>query len=220
MRKIRSNLTYANVIATLALFIAIGGASAFAASSLAKNTVGTKQIKNQAVTAAKIKKGTITGSQVKSGSLTGTQINLSTLGPVPSATRATTATAASIAENADNLDGQSAAQIASAAKLHCATGMQFSAGVCIEESPQPSEEWLSAVTSCAEKGFRLPSLGELMVFEGKLSTEPPGEWTEGESYSGTEALAVVAAAAEHAFSVGFDSTGNSNPYRCVTPASN
>jgi hypothetical protein len=30
-----------------------------------------------------------------------------------------------------------------------------------------------------------------MVFEGKLSTEPPGEWTEGESYSGTEALAVL-----------------------------
>ena len=68
MRTIRSRLTYANVIATLALFIAIGGASAFAASKLAKNSVGTKQIKNQAVTAAKIQNGAITGAQVKGGS--------------------------------------------------------------------------------------------------------------------------------------------------------
>jgi hypothetical protein len=93
MRSIRSKLTYANVIATLALFIAIGGASAFAASKLAKNSVGTKQIKNSAVTAAKIKKGTITG----------TQINLAKLGTVPSATAASTANTATTAGTANAL---------------------------------------------------------------------------------------------------------------------
>jgi hypothetical protein len=220
LRTFRSKLTYANVISTLCLFLLLGGGAAFADTKLGKNSVGTQQIKNQAVTAAKIKNGTITGAQVSNGSLTGTQINLATLGAVPSATSATTATTASTAENAQNLDGQSAVQIASATKLHCSTGMQLSAGVCFEESPQASEPWLGAVTNCAEKGFRLPSLGELLVFEGKLSTEPPGEWTEPDSYTGTEALAVVAAAAEHTISSGFESTGNSNPYRCVTPASN
>jgi hypothetical protein len=50
----RPRLTYANVVATLALFIAIGGTSAFAATQLAKNSVGTKQLKNGAVTRAKL----------------------------------------------------------------------------------------------------------------------------------------------------------------------
>lgn len=40
----RLKLTYANVIATLALFIALGG-GAIAASQLGKNSVGSKQLK-------------------------------------------------------------------------------------------------------------------------------------------------------------------------------
>lgn len=77
----RSKLTYANVVATLALFIALGGASAFAATQLAKNSVGTKQLKANSVT----------GAKVKDGSLTGSDIDASTLGTVPSAIRAATA---------------------------------------------------------------------------------------------------------------------------------
>jgi hypothetical protein len=49
----RPKLTYANVVATLALFIALGGAS-YAALKLPKNSVGTKQLKKNAVTLAKI----------------------------------------------------------------------------------------------------------------------------------------------------------------------
>jgi hypothetical protein len=92
---LRSRLSYANVVATLALFIAIGGASAFAASQLGKNTVGSKQLKKNSVTTAKIKKEAVTTKKLKKGavnaskvadhSLTGTQINLSALGTVPSA---------------------------------------------------------------------------------------------------------------------------------------
>jgi hypothetical protein len=87
----RPKLTYANVVATLALFIAIGGASAFAATQLAKNSVGSKQIKKNAVTTAKIKKEAVTAAKIKRGTLTGTQINASTLGTVPNAQHATTA---------------------------------------------------------------------------------------------------------------------------------
>jgi hypothetical protein len=90
MKRISGKLTYANVMATVAVFLALGGA-AYAAAKLPKNSVGTKQIKNSAVTAAKIKKGTITGAKVKSGSLTGTQVNAATLGTVPTAQNASTA---------------------------------------------------------------------------------------------------------------------------------
>ncbi len=94
MRTIRSKLTYANVMVTIPAFVALGGEAAFAAGKLAKNSVGTKQIKNQAVTSAKIKKGTIKGTQVANGSLTGTQINASTLSTVPTARTANTAQSA------------------------------------------------------------------------------------------------------------------------------
>ena len=50
----RPGLTYANVVSTLCLFLLLAGGTAFAASRLAKNSVGTGQIKNGAVTQQKI----------------------------------------------------------------------------------------------------------------------------------------------------------------------
>ncbi len=58
MRTLRDKLTYANVISTLCLFMLLGG-GAYAATKLPKNSVGTKQIKNGAITGKKIKNGTI-----------------------------------------------------------------------------------------------------------------------------------------------------------------
>jgi Collagen triple helix repeat (20 copies) len=57
MRFLSRHLTYANVAATLALFLALGGA-AYAATQLPKNSVGTAQLRNGAVTAGKIAKKT------------------------------------------------------------------------------------------------------------------------------------------------------------------
>jgi hypothetical protein len=79
MRMLRGRLTYANVMSTVAVFIALGGAS-YAAINLPKNSVGTKQIKKNAVN----------GSKVAKDSLTGTDIKESTLGTVPSAATAQT----------------------------------------------------------------------------------------------------------------------------------
>jgi hypothetical protein len=55
-------LSYSNVIATIALFVALGGAAV--AAGLPKNSVGTKQLKRGAVTAAKIKKGAVTSGKL------------------------------------------------------------------------------------------------------------------------------------------------------------
>jgi hypothetical protein len=90
VKKIRKRITYANVMSSIAVFLVIGGASAFAATHLGKNSVGTKQLKNNAVTTAKIKKNAVTGAKVKDGSLTGADINLGALGTVPSAANANT----------------------------------------------------------------------------------------------------------------------------------
>jgi hypothetical protein len=56
---IRTRLTYANLIATLALFLALGGA-AYAVKAAPKNSVKTKSIKNSAVTTDKIANSAVT----------------------------------------------------------------------------------------------------------------------------------------------------------------
>jgi hypothetical protein len=67
-KRISRHLTYANVIGSLALFIALGGAS-YAAVALPSNSVGTKQLKKTAVTASKIKRNAVSSAKVKDGSL-------------------------------------------------------------------------------------------------------------------------------------------------------
>jgi len=66
-------LTYSNVIATLAIFIALGGIS-YAATNLSKNSVGTKQIKNNAVTSKKIKKNAVTAKKIEKNAVTTAKI--------------------------------------------------------------------------------------------------------------------------------------------------
>src|SRR6185295_3088270 len=85
MRRLSGKLTYANVVSTICLVLLLGGGAAYAASHLAKNSVGTKQLKKNSVTTEKIKKNAVTGAKVKKQSLTGEDINLAKLGTVPSA---------------------------------------------------------------------------------------------------------------------------------------
>ena len=90
---LRGRLTYANVMATVAVFVALGGSS-YAALSLPKKSVGTKQLKRNAVTSSKVKNGAITGADV----------NESSFGQVPSAATAANATNATNAGHATNAD--------------------------------------------------------------------------------------------------------------------
>ena len=55
LKALRSSLTYSNVVSTLCLFPLLGGV-AYAAGQLAPNSVGTKQLKDGAVTLKKINK--------------------------------------------------------------------------------------------------------------------------------------------------------------------
>jgi hypothetical protein len=68
LSKLRSRLTYANVISSIALFCALAG-GAYAATQLPKNSVDTKQLKKNAVTSPKVKDGTLLGKDFKAGQL-------------------------------------------------------------------------------------------------------------------------------------------------------
>jgi hypothetical protein len=60
----------ANLIAYLALFVALGGTS-YAAITIPRNSVGTRQLRNGAVTAGKLAKGSITSAKLDGRSIAG-----------------------------------------------------------------------------------------------------------------------------------------------------
>jgi hypothetical protein len=86
-----------NVVAYIALFFGLAGTSFGAATMIVPpNSVGTKQLKKDAVTAKKIHKNAVSSIKVRDDSLNGKDILETSLGKVGSAAQA---------DNADKLDG-------------------------------------------------------------------------------------------------------------------
>ncbi len=86
MARMRKVLSFSNVIAFIALFVALGG-SVYAAGKLSGNQIKPNslpgnRVKAKSLTGKQIKPGSLTGTQIKAGSLTGTQINVGTLSGV------------------------------------------------------------------------------------------------------------------------------------------
>ncbi len=67
MPRIRERVTYANVVSSLALFLALGGTSY--ALTLPRNSVGEKQIRARAVGASEIRQRAVRSSEVRDRSL-------------------------------------------------------------------------------------------------------------------------------------------------------
>jgi hypothetical protein len=78
MGKFRRRFTFANVMSVLALFVALGG-SAYAATQLPPNSVGTQQIKDGGIRSADLGANSVGGGKVIGNSLTGADINESSL---------------------------------------------------------------------------------------------------------------------------------------------
>ncbi len=154
-KKIRSHLSYANVVATLALALVVGGGSALAAATLGKNTVGSRQLKSKAVTTGKIAPNAVNGSKVANGSLTGADINLSQLGTVP------TAAAADSAGDANAVGGHPAS---------CPAGTTLIRGTCFDSQENPVVDSVQeAADACAAKGGYLPSPLQLYAVRNVLN---------------------------------------------------
>jgi hypothetical protein len=65
MKPLRSHVTYGNVTSTLALVIALGMGSAYAANQIADKSVGAPQLRPGAVTADKIRKNAVTAPKIE-----------------------------------------------------------------------------------------------------------------------------------------------------------
>lgn len=71
MKKIGQRMSYANVAATVALVLSIGGGGAAVAAGLAENSVGSPQIKNNSVLSKDVKNGTLGAKDIKPATVDG-----------------------------------------------------------------------------------------------------------------------------------------------------
>lgn len=136
MKPLRPHLSYANVMATIALLLALGGTS-YAAT----HGFNGKAIMKRSIPAKKIKRN----------SLGGDEINESKLSRVPSAAEAT---------NADTLDGVHAAAL----RLSCPASTLLYAGACFETGSRAAQDFPTASKTCGDLGGTLPTVPQLQGF--------------------------------------------------------
>jgi hypothetical protein len=143
----RPRLSYANVVATLALLLAVGG------TSYAASQINGTSLKNRSVAGKKLKKNTVTGAEVKE----------SKLGKVPRASQAdnadtaSTAAGASNATNATKLGGATPESY----RVACPGGTIRVLDECFEPNLRAAATFSAATKACGAAGRRLPTFGEL-----------------------------------------------------------
>jgi hypothetical protein len=139
-------LTYANVVSTLALFLALGGASYAAvkvgSKQIRNNSVRTIDVRNNDLRSRDIRNRTILGRDVLTNTLGGLQINENRLGRVPDAAR---------------LEGRAAGSFTVA----CPAGTLSHAGGCFEVTLRSAQGFDGAARTCGTVNRRLALLSEL-----------------------------------------------------------
>jgi|GEM_PF-1495412 len=202
MRAVLDRLTYANVVATLALFIAVGTGGAFAASKIVGSDV---------------RDHSLTGREFKANSIGGKAIKESRLRPVPRA------------QNSARLGGQPASRFLDSCPQAFAPTIPVG-DVCVETQARPPRSYGSAVSDCAltdnreRAGRRLPTHQELMVAlaQPQIQLAPGGELTS-EVFPSTSkpgAVDVLYVTQENG-SVGItEDLGGDKSYRCVADPMN
>jgi hypothetical protein len=215
--RLHHRLTYANVVATLALFIALGG-TGYAALKLPRNSVGNGQIRAGAVTNSKLgaksvsrtklQRSSVTSTAVARNTLTGGDISEKTLGIVPGAARALDANRASraaTAADADRLQGLTSTQL----QDRCPAATYYDSGGCIESATRSPATFVDASVDCTA-GRRLPSASELLGYaEGH-----GGAGVELSSDLQTPLIAFTVNTSTHSIAT-TDTTATKLPFRCV-----
>jgi hypothetical protein len=104
MKLPRPRLTYANVVSSLALFVALGGVS-YAATSLPRGSVGPKQIRAEAVATGKLADSAVTVAKLAKG----VRERLAPVGGAPASTTITTTSTPESVRHAETADSAATA---------------------------------------------------------------------------------------------------------------
>jgi hypothetical protein len=198
--RLRERLTYANVMSTIAVFIALGG------SSYAALRIDSGDIKNNSVRGVDVRNRTLSERDVKRNALTGRSVRESRLGTVPRA------------READRLGGKTATDLL----VKCPPATYPIADVCIEATPRPAAAYGIATIQCATTewpntpGRRLPTHAELLAGLSGLQLAPGGELTSTVFPDSTGTLQVVYVTDQFGSATTTPNTGpGGKPFRCV-----
>jgi hypothetical protein len=162
LARLRARLTYANVVATLALFLALGGVSYAAirvgTGSIINNSVRTQDLRNNDIRSKDIRNRAIQHADILTNTILGQQVRESTLSKVP---------------DADKLDGQDS----TAFKQRCPAETTKALGVCIENNSRGQSQYEPARQSCSAAGGRMPTYYELDY----VRNTPSFGWANGQN---------------------------------------
>jgi hypothetical protein len=165
IQAVKARLTYANVVATFALFVAFGGTSYavlhIRSRDVVNNSLRSKDVRNDTLRSRDIRERTIRARDVDRDSLGAGVVKESALGPVPQAV------------NAERLGGATARDL----RLRCPQDTEAKAGVCIESSPRLADGFLGATDRCDQAGRGLVTMPQLDRFARTRGPLPEAEWT-------------------------------------------
>ena len=166
LSSLRKHLSYSNVTATAALFIALGGTSYAVirvdSRDVVNNSLRSADVRNNSLRSRDIRDRTLRARDVRPNALGGGVVKESALGQVPRAT------------DADRVGGLTAQEL----RVRCPSDTVAKAGVCVERSARPPTGFLGASSTCDNAGRGLPTMPQLDRFarsQGPLT--PGGEWT-------------------------------------------
>lgn len=165
-RLIGQRLTYANVVATLALFVALGGTTyavtSVGSSGIRDNSIRSADLRNNTVRGLDVRRRSLSGSDIGENRLGGGAIRESALGKVPTAA------------DADRVGGLTGEQL----KVRCPGATRAVAGVCVEEVASAPTTWDDANRGCRTRDRRLaPYVSLTEFFGGSMDPTAGGEWT-------------------------------------------
>jgi hypothetical protein len=166
LSSLRKHLSYSNVTATAALFVALGGTSYAVihvdSRAVVDNSLRSKDVRNNSLRSRDVRDRSLHARDLRPNGLGGGVVKESALGQVPRAA------------DAERLGGASAQDL----RVRCPADTVVKAGVCIERTNRAPDGFLGAANACdnAERG--LPTMAQLDRFwraNGPLSAL--GEWT-------------------------------------------
>jgi len=163
--RIGQRVSYANVVATIALFISLGGTSYavlhIGSAEVADDSLRSRDVRNGTLLSRDIRDLTLRARDVHRNALGSQVIKESSLGVVPRAAEA-------------NRVGGVAAQDL---KLKCPTETVAKGGVCIETAPRSPDGFITAVNRCEQVGRALVTMPQLDMYARSNGPLAQAEWT-------------------------------------------
>jgi hypothetical protein len=165
VRSIRKQLTYANVTATVALFVALGGTSYAVlhidSDDVRDNTLRSRDVRNDTLRSRDVRDRSLRPRDLRLSSLGGDVVKESALGRVPRALEA------------ERLGGAPAQDF----RLRCPSDTVGKAGVCIELAARTPTGFFGALSTCSERGRGLVTMPQLERFARSSGPLAQPEWT-------------------------------------------